>query len=221
MKARDASIKEIVAEPPDISIRGAARLSADRRINSVPVLDEGGTPMVSEGDLVDGWREQSDERHAWWLDCLTKAIYSGANPGERCALCRHTVNVGASVCARCGATRRVVGEDLLRVLGQMMMPLSMLSTIIGLMWVGLTGPTYGWFSQLALYGWAILILPPTLAGVLMRLGTEKVKYSRSRSTGPSVQSIDEGVRCTVYDLAARMGSRSSPRKPRSAPSITL
>ncbi len=103
-------------------------------------------------------------------------IYSGAVVGEQCALCRCTMNLGASICARCGATRRVVGEGALGLLGQLMIPLSMLTTIVGIMWVTMVGATYGWFSQLAFCGWAVLILPPCLAVILVRFGTGKVKY---------------------------------------------
>lgn len=159
-------------ENPDPGL-ATGRIEASGRTDSTCLV-------VSSRAFIGLLISEGDQRRGWALECLSKIVDTGANPGERCAFCRGTMNVGTSVCARCGATRLVVGKGPLGFLCQLLLPLSMITTIIGLMWIALAGPTYGWFNQLALCGWAILILPPSLMVVLKHLGAENVKYFRSK-----------------------------------------
>jgi CBS-domain-containing membrane protein len=60
-----------VAQAPDTSLLEAVRLTAQRRISGMPVVDDYGTivGMMSEGDLI-RWHEGYAERQARWLDML-------------------------------------------------------------------------------------------------------------------------------------------------------
>jgi len=54
VKVADAMTREVVAVPPDASLKEAARLLVERRVSGLPVVDAGGrvVGVVSETDVV-------------------------------------------------------------------------------------------------------------------------------------------------------------------------
>src|SRR4051812_49657705 len=71
--AADLMTRDVAVAHPEMSLLGAVKVLAQRRISGMPVVDDAGTivGMLSEGDLV-RWHEGYTERQARWLDMLAE-----------------------------------------------------------------------------------------------------------------------------------------------------
>ena len=71
LTAADMMTREVVTVRPDITLRQAARLMAERRVSGLPVVDAAGAVvgMLTEADLVRP-DEAAERRRDWWLTML-------------------------------------------------------------------------------------------------------------------------------------------------------
>ena len=54
MKARDVMVPPVITLKPNSSVRETAKMLLEKRISTIPVVDDGGklVGMISEGDLM-------------------------------------------------------------------------------------------------------------------------------------------------------------------------
>lgn len=69
MQAIDIMTPKVVSVGPDAEVREIAQLLLKHRISAVPVVDgeHRVIGIVSEGDLMRRVKDDSDQRHSWWL----------------------------------------------------------------------------------------------------------------------------------------------------------
>jgi CBS domain-containing protein len=72
LSAADIMTREVVTARPEDPVSKVAGLLAEHAISAVPVCDAQGKVigMVSEGDLMRPFREQSVKKRDWWLTLL-------------------------------------------------------------------------------------------------------------------------------------------------------
>lgn len=69
MQAIDIMTPKVVSVGPDAEVRDIAQLLLKHRISAVPVVDgeHRVIGIVSEGDLMRRVKDDSEQRHSWWL----------------------------------------------------------------------------------------------------------------------------------------------------------
>ncbi len=74
MQARDIMTRGVVTIRPDATLRQIASLLFEKRISSVPVLDQTGSTIgiVTEGDLLKSNAPDRERRREWWLSLLAE-----------------------------------------------------------------------------------------------------------------------------------------------------
>ena len=71
MKAAEVLESEVISVGPETSVSDVANLFLTRRINAVPVIDNGKlVGIVSEGDLIRRVETDTARHRSWWLELL-------------------------------------------------------------------------------------------------------------------------------------------------------
>ncbi len=75
MLAKDIMTTNVITVTPDVSVEEIAQLLMNNGISAVPVVNSGGdlVGLVSEGDLMRRRENETEGRHAWWLNLLGSA----------------------------------------------------------------------------------------------------------------------------------------------------
>lgn len=77
--ASDVMSKDVITVTPHMSVSEVARIILDRKVTSLPVVEDDGrlVGIVSEGDLVRCSKSKRDAHRSWWLTLMT-----GSNTGQ-------------------------------------------------------------------------------------------------------------------------------------------
>lgn len=119
---------------------------------------------------------------------------TGAEPGEKCALCRNDMNPGATVCGHCRARREIVREIgfFRKLFGGILIVMMIPATILFLL-SGVGAFTGNLFTFTAV-GFVIFITPLALIWVIWRSGKEVVMYYPPRNLQQENAAIREEER---------------------------